>query len=345
MLSSPAAFPVPGEQRPPPAGGRDLRLPRHQGRRAPSCTPARCAAPRAPQAAPALRRPPGRSPPPRAPRRSPPPARSARWRRRPEAPPPRPAFVPSRPRASHRAPRRAASARGRPGSRLSAPRHSRRLRPLYLTSNRTVARPEAAPGSRAGGPRLRLPASRGRPRSSGRKDRAPATPSARHAPPRRTPEAPANPNPPRGGFTNPQPASATRARPLSGPGLWEAGPSWGRRRRPDARASWAVRGPGAHEGGRACALSSGRLAEGARRGVRPGPGDGPRSRAPSTLAGRPRGRGPSPSRGRRPLGGAWDAGGDKEWGVGPAARCRRSETPRRGERPGLPHQYLERQLP
>lgn len=68
LLSSPAAFPVPGEQRPPPAGGRDLPLPRHQGRRAPSCTPARCAAPRAPQAAPPLRRPPRRSPPPRAPR-------------------------------------------------------------------------------------------------------------------------------------------------------------------------------------------------------------------------------------------------------------------------------------
>lgn len=114
LLSSPAAFTVPGEQRPPPTGGRDLRLPRHQGRRAPSCAPARCAAPRAPQAAPPLLRP---APPlrPARPAARPRPARPARWRRRPEAPPPRPAFVPSRPRASHRAPRRSRKRAGAAG--------------------------------------------------------------------------------------------------------------------------------------------------------------------------------------------------------------------------------------
>lgn len=54
-----------------------------------------------------------------------PPLPIARWRRRHEAPPPRPVFVPSRPRASHRAPRRAPDTRGLPRSRVSASRHSR----------------------------------------------------------------------------------------------------------------------------------------------------------------------------------------------------------------------------
>lgn len=185
LLSSPAAFTVPGEQRPPPAGGRDLPLPRHQGRRAPSCAPARCAAPRAPQAAPPLLR-----PAPHLRRTSAPPA--------PPAPP-----LASAPRAPHgggEGPRRphpgqplcppgrgprtgphaeAASARGRPGSRLSAPRHSRRLRPLYLTSNRTVARPDAARGAGPGVPGGDcLPPGGARALAGGKTERPPRPPPA-----------------------------------------------------------------------------------------------------------------------------------------------------------------------
>lgn len=78
------------------ASGCDSRIPRDQGRRAHSCMAARGAGPkrfagrsRPPQPVPAC---------PSARLR---PARSTRWRRRREAPPPRPAFVPSGPRASH----------------------------------------------------------------------------------------------------------------------------------------------------------------------------------------------------------------------------------------------------
>lgn len=196
----------------PTASARDRPIPRDQGRRAQQlrgcqmCGPARSA---------------GRTGPPL----PAPPLSLAKWRRRHEAPPPRPAFVPSRPLASHRAPRRAPDTRGLPRSQGSASRHSRRLRPSYLTSNGTDARPER-PGELGQGPSLRLPTSRGLPHSSGKEDRAPAAPSVRTAPPRRTPEAAANRNPWRGGVTNPKAASATRARPLNGPGLWEAGASF-----------------------------------------------------------------------------------------------------------------------
>lgn len=121
-----------------------------------SCAPARCAAPRALQAAPTLRCLPRRSPL----------QDGGEGTRRPH---PRPAFVPSRPRASLRAPRRAPDTRGLPRSRVSASRHSR----CYdlVTSVRTEpSHVPSGPESWAGGPRRRLPSSGGRPHSSGKEN-------------------------------------------------------------------------------------------------------------------------------------------------------------------------------
>lgn len=171
LLSSPAAFTVPGEQRPPPAGGRDLPLPppprstRAQLRAGQMCGPARSAGRAAP-------------PPPAPPLASAPraPHGGGEGPRRPH--PGQPLCPPGRgPRTGPHA--EAASARGRPGSRLSAPRHSRRLRPLYLTSNRTVARPDAARGAGPGVPGGDcLPPGGARALAGGKTERPPRPPPA-----------------------------------------------------------------------------------------------------------------------------------------------------------------------
>lgn len=114
---------------------------------------------------------------------------------------------------------------------------------FYLTPHRRTSRAArvAGPGSQAATTGLRRA-----PALLGREGRAPATPSARAASPRRTPDEAANPNPRLKCFSNPQTASALRARPLQGPDLWEAGVSFSAAQTSGpARClqSWCSRGP------------------------------------------------------------------------------------------------------
>lgn len=107
-------------------------------------------------------------------------------------------------------------------SRVSAPRHSSEPQPFYLTQQRRTSEPPLS-WARVSNGDDEPPAVAA---LLGREGRAPATPSALAASPRRTPHEAANPNSPFGGFTNPQSASALKARPLQGPGLWEVGASF-----------------------------------------------------------------------------------------------------------------------
>lgn len=316
------------------ASGCDSRIPRDQGRRAHSCMAARGAGPkrfagrsRPPQPVPAC---------PSARLR---PARSTRWRRRREAPPPRPAFVPSGPRASHWVshwvPHAEPQARGEcPVSSLGAAT----LAPatafffFYLTPHRRTsgAAPVAGPGSQAATTGLRRA-----PALLGREGRAPATPSARAASPRRTPDEAANPNPRLKCFSNPQTASALRARPLQGPGLWEAGASFSAAPTSGpARClqSWCSRGPtrvagrvprGSGVGSVGSGLCLGRRAlRGREVGSRPGP---PLLRCVETPEA-------CPKQGIRR-----ESGEDQVCVQRPTARRHRSETLRL-RRPSLSHQ-------
>lgn len=196
--------------------GCDPPIPHDQGRRAHSCMAARGAAPCALQAALALHCLPLRSPAPRtdAVRKMEANARGA-------------------PTAASLCALRAAGLpqgppRGAPGtrrmSRLESRRRDTRASRSLFTSLSNGARP-SAPLSWA-----RVSNGDDEPPAVaallGREGRAPATPSALAASPRRTPHEAANPNSPFGGFTNPQSASALKARPLQGPGLWEVGASF-----------------------------------------------------------------------------------------------------------------------
>lgn len=114
---------------------------------------------------------------------------------------------------------------------------------FYLTPHRRTSRAArvAGPGSQAATTSLRRA-----PALLGKEGRPPATPSARAASPRRTPDETANVNPQLKRFSNRQTASALRARPLQGPGLWEAGASFSAAPRSGpARClqSWGSRGP------------------------------------------------------------------------------------------------------
>lgn len=120
--------------------GCDPPIPHDQGRRAHSCMAARGAAlcrPRWPSiACPSARLHPART-------------RSARWRRTHEAPPPRPAFVPSGLRASHRIPHAEPQARGEcPVSSLGAATLERAAAFLPHSATAHVRAPRlAGPGS------------------------------------------------------------------------------------------------------------------------------------------------------------------------------------------------------
>lgn len=94
---------------------------------------------------------------------------------------------------------------------------------FYLTPHLCTSRAArvAGPGSQAATTSLqRVPA------LLEREGRAPTTPSARAASPRRTPDEAANPNPRLECFSNSQTAFSLRARPLQGPDLWEAAASF-----------------------------------------------------------------------------------------------------------------------
>lgn len=229
------------------ASGCDSPIPRDQGRRAHSCMAARGAAPSALQAAPArhsLSQPvPPLASAPHGPQDGGEGARRPH-RGQPLCPPGR-----GPPTGS---PHAEPQARGE--CPVSAPRHSRRPQHFfffYLTPHRRTsgAARVAGPGSQAATTGLwRAPA------LLRREGRAPATPSARAASPRTTPEEAANPNPRLKCFSNPQTASALRARPLQGPGLWEAGASFAAA--PTSRParclqSWCSRGPTRVAAGRA----------------------------------------------------------------------------------------------
>lgn len=190
------------------ASGCDPPIPCDQGRCAHSCTAARGAAPRALQAAPALHSPALHSPA----LRSPPPGTVRKMEANARGAPTaaslcalRAAGLPQGP------PRGVPSTRGMP--RLESWRPTLEPATAFLPHSAPPPHVPSGPPGWAGGPRRRRPASRGRTHSwSGRAKRPPRPPPLPLLP--EGAHDAANPNPPFGCFTNPQPASARRARPL-----------------------------------------------------------------------------------------------------------------------------------